>query len=117
VKFKLRPILSEIKELYQQPISDGRFAEYLKKLQGDSKEDLILPIAGFNPMAKEHVLYKIEELEGLNAEEVMHQAIKEFNANLQNPIDDIFLVVLNLADDLKGAWTNISGQAKISQKN
>jgi len=106
VKFKLRPILSEIKELYHQPISEGRFAKYLKKLKGNSKGDLQLPIAGFNPMAKEHVLQKIEALERLNAEELINDTIQEFNAKLDSDGGEVYLVVINLADDLKGAWTN-----------
>lgn len=105
MKFKLRPILSEIKELYQQPISEGRFTDYLNKLQGKNKNDLILPIAGFNPMAKEHVLHKIAELEALQAEELMQQVIKDFNEQ-DHVGDGEFIVVLNLADDLKGAWTD-----------
>ena len=110
MKFKVRPILTEIKELYQQEISVDRFKNYLNKLQGSSKADLILPIAGFNPMAKEHVLQKVSELEELQAEELMLEVVETFNKNLEAKInvkqDDEFLVVLNLADDLKGAWTN-----------
>jgi len=106
VKFKLRPILAEIKELYHQPISNDRFAHYLKKLQGDSKDDLALPIAGFNPMAKDHVLLKIEELESINAEELITDTINRFNEDLEDTGDEVFLVVPNIADDLKGAWTN-----------
>ena len=106
MKFRLRPILSEIKELYLKPISNKRFEDYISKLQGDSKGDLALPIGGFNPMAKEHIVDKIDELENIDAEKIMEEVIKELNSNLANPNQQEILVVLNIADDLKGAWTN-----------
>lgn len=106
MKFKLKPIISEIKNLYSKPISPERFQEYISKLQGDTKGDLALPIGGFNPMAKEHILTKISELESLEAEKIMEQAIEEFNVKLGNSHTNEVIVVLNLADDLKGGWTN-----------
>ena len=106
MKFELRPILSEIKGLYLKPISNNRFKEYTSKLQGNSKGDLSLPIAGFNPMAKEHIIQKIEELESLKAEMILKDVIEEFNANLEKTNSRKIKVVLNIADDLKGGWTN-----------
>lgn len=106
MKFVLRPILSEIKALYEQPRTGERFKEYLSKLQGTSQGDMQLPIVGFNPMAKEHVLGKISELEALEAEALMQKTIATFNQSLSNKSSETITVVLNLADDLKGAWTN-----------
>ena len=106
MKFKLRPILSEIRELYSKPISGERFKEYLSKLQGATKGELALPISGFNPMAKNHILSKIDELEQLEAEKIMEASIEEFNATLNVPSNEEYMVVLNIADDLKGSWTN-----------
>lgn len=104
--FQLKPILSEIKDFYSKPISSERFKEYISKLQGNTKGDLTLPIGGFNPMAKEHILEKIDELEQLGAEKLMEKTIIEFNSTIKESIDEEFLVVLNIADDLKGGWTN-----------
>ena len=56
MEFQLKPILSEMKEFYQKPLSNKRFEEYLSMLQGETKGDLVLPIAGFNPMAKEDII-------------------------------------------------------------
>ena len=106
MKFQLRPILSEMKDFYSQPISEARFKAYLAKLQGDTKGDMTLPISGFNPMAKDHILKKIDELQKLNAESLMQQVISEFNSRTNTSEKDIFTIVLNLADDLKGRWTN-----------
>lgn len=104
--FQLKPILSEIKDFYSKPLSPERFKEYISKLQGGTRGDLALPIAGFNPMAKEHILGKIEELERLGAEKLMEQTIAAFNSTLTASTSEAFLVVLNIADDLKGGWTN-----------
>ena len=106
MKFQIRPILSEIKVLYSKPISTERFKEYIAKLQGGTKGDLNLPISGFNPMAKNHILEKIDELEKLEAEKLMEETITEFNSTLSESTNEEFLVVLNIADDLKGGWTN-----------
>ncbi len=105
MKFKLRPIFSEIKDFYQQPISKDRFRSYLNLLIGETDDNLALPIAGFNPMAKEHILKKIEELERFDAEGVMTEEISQVNAKIVTTGEEI-QVVLNVADDLKGAWTN-----------
>ena len=106
MKFHLKPILSEIKHLYSQPVSIDRFKQYISKLQGGTKGDLALPIGGFNPMAKEHILQKISELVDLEAERIIEEIIKEFNANLDSSHPEEITVVLNIADDLKGGWTN-----------
>jgi len=75
MRFQLRPILSEMKEFYLKPLSTERFEEYLAKFQGGTKGDLKLPISGFNPMAKEHIIGKIEELENLEAESIMEREL------------------------------------------
>ena len=106
MRFELFPILDQMKALYLEPISIDRFNSYLKKLQGNSKDDLKLQIMGFNPMAKEHVLEKISILQSLNCEKLMDSVIEKYNATLSNGDDIVIKVVLNLADDLKGAWTN-----------
>ena len=94
-----------MKEFYLKPISEERFAEYLSKLQGDTKGDMILPISGYNPMAKNHVLQKIHELEELQAESIILEVIEEVNRGAVSDAET-YKVVLNLADDFKGAWTN-----------
>lgn len=106
MKFRLRPILSEIKELYLIPDLNLRFKKYLEKLQGQTKGDLVLPISGFNPMAKDYMIQKIEELEHIQAEKIMQETINDFNLNFQGSVKDEIVVVLNIADDLKGQWTN-----------
>ena len=56
MSFELLPIIDKMLDFYQNPRNSDRFQVYLKMLQGDTKGDLVLPIGGFNPMAKEHIL-------------------------------------------------------------
>ncbi len=107
MKYQLRPILSDIKAIYALPLS-SRFQAYLSLLQGGNPGDLALPISGYNPMAKEHIIQVIDTLEKLNAEEIMAETIADFNSNLNLSHTDQgdIIVVLNIADDLHGAWTN-----------
>jgi hypothetical protein len=105
--FELLPILDKIIELYQIPIGQKRFEAYLKLLEGETKGNLSLPIGAFNPMAKEHVLMQLNSLKKMGAEEAIQNELKKLNSTLPNQgSHSQFKVALNLADDLKGGWTN-----------
>jgi len=106
MNFEILPTLDIMKELYSQPLTGQRFKDYLRELQGGTRGELVLPIAGFNPMAKGHILKKIKELEVLNAEQVMEEVAQKLNATLNSTENRTIKIALNLADDLKGAWTN-----------
>lgn len=107
MKFELIPIIDKMKGLYSTPPSASRFQEYLTALQGNTKGDMSLPISGFNPMAKEHVVEKLDELIHLKAEDIIAQTLDKFNTRKENTkTDRTIKLVLNLADDLKGGWTN-----------
>ena len=79
MRFELKSVLSEMKDLYSKPISNDRFKKYISKLQGYTKNNLALPISGYNPMAKGQILTKISELKVLDAELIMQEVIDEFN--------------------------------------
>ncbi len=107
MKFELLPTIDIMLELYKMPLSKERFEAYLKMLRGDTKDDMVLPIGGFNPMAKEHAIQKLAELKILNAEEIIQITLSELNNRLSKEINPaVFKVALNLSDDLKGGWTN-----------
>jgi len=106
MNFVLKPILLEIEAFYKREISIDRFRAYLEKLQGNSKDDLVLPIMGFNPMAKDHILKKVKELRALKAEKIMQDVIENFNEKVKALHFETVSVVVNVADDLNGAWTN-----------
>jgi hypothetical protein len=105
--FALLPILDTMMDLYQKPRTYERFQEFLFSLQGDNQGDLVLPIMGFNPMAKEHILVKLFELKALEIEPIMDQTLNELNKKLKSEHQDQnYKVAFNLLDDLKGSWTN-----------
>jgi hypothetical protein len=104
--FELLPTIDIMLDLYSKPRTTGRFHEYLKLLQGDTKGDLLFPISGFNPMGKEHIVEKLMELRAMNAEELMKQTLQEINKKTDTSDSRVFKVALNLLDDLKGGWTN-----------
>lgn len=100
------PTIDTMMDLYEKPRTVERFNEYIKLLQGDTKGDLVFPISGFNPMAKEHLLGKLFELKKIDAEKIIAETLEELNAENVDEPADVFNVALNLSDDLKGAWTN-----------
>lgn len=107
MQFELLSTTDIMLEFYRKAQSMERFGEYLKLLQGNTKNDLVFPITGYNPMAKEHVLPRLEELKALGAETLMAECIKEINAVKHDGLGNIcFKLALNLLDDLRGKWTN-----------
>ncbi len=107
IRFEIFPVLDTMIELYQKPLSIERFNEYLAILTGGNNADLLVPVSGFNPMAKEHVLEQMTVLKHLNAEDIARDELLKINRTLFSNTDvEVFKVALNLADDLKGGWTN-----------
>ena len=106
MKFELIPILDKMEELYSLPRTRERFEAYLHMLQGPQKEDMILPIASYNPMGKENVLERIRELKELDAEGIIGRELNKFNNEARLESDIAMKVVINLADDIGGAWSN-----------
>lgn len=95
-----------MKTLYQLPRTRERFEAYLLMLQGKQKTDMILPIAGYNPMGADHILSKLNELQDLDAEQIIQEELDNINTNISSKKDQSIQVVLNLADDIGGAWTD-----------
>lgn len=102
--FQLLPTVDMMIDLYQKPRDLERFQQYLSMLRGDTNNDLALPISGFNPMAKPHLLAVLQELKNLCVEDVMINVLSDLNQ--KTDINKTIRVVLNLADDTMGAWTN-----------
>ena len=66
-----------------------------------------MPISGFNPMAKGHIVQKLDELTDLETERIIEETLEGLNVSIVNAHNDKTIrVALNLADDLKGGWTN-----------
>lgn len=94
-------------EYYDQPRGFERFKDYLKLLTGGKDDDVVLPIVTFNPMAKEHVKEKLEQLKELNVEAIISEIAKDIQKEIYDVLPEKKIQVsLALADDLKGGWTN-----------
>lgn len=107
MEFKLIQILETMEAFYRLPRNKARFDKYLSILQDGETQDMKLPIAGYNPMGKETVvLEQLLKLKELNAEQITEEVIGEVNSALINKSDHVISVVINLADDIGGAWTN-----------
>lgn len=106
MKFKLLKILPKIRKLYNLPRTKKRFDAYLQLLQGTSKKEMIVPIAGYNPMGKDLAVEKLEQLIALQAEELLEKELQKFNKTLESKNHRIIQVAINLADDVEGAWSN-----------
>lgn len=104
--FKLFPVLDIMIDFYHKPAGIDRFWDYLKILKGDSKDDMEVPIPNFNPMGKEHVLTKLLELKELDVEGIITETLDKINKKVSVNNSIKINVVMTLADDLKGGWTN-----------
>ena len=104
--FHLTPILEKMEQLYQLPRNRKRFETYLEMLQGKEKQDMILPIAGYNPMGKEFVLEQLRTLISLGAEEIAQEELDRINPEVELAQKQDFQVVINLSDDIGGSWSS-----------
>ncbi|BFP40034.1 hypothetical protein FGF1_08790 [Flavobacteriaceae bacterium GF1] len=106
MKFELLKVLDKILALYQLPRNKARFDKYLFLLQGANKDEMVLPIAGFNPMGKELALNKIEALIEFDAEELVSKSLEQINYELDDSPGRTLQVAINLIDDVEGSWSN-----------
>jgi hypothetical protein len=103
VAVELVPLLDELRRLYSRPRGIERFECYLEKLRSSTGE-MELPIANVNPMAKSHVLERVEQLLALEAETIAFDAARAAAERLDGE-DSLRLVVI-VVDDALGGWTN-----------
>jgi hypothetical protein len=106
MNFELLPILDLMLKFYQKPRDADRFQEYLKILRGNTKDDLVMPIGGFNPMAKDHVFDKLLVLKTLDVETIIQDVLDRLNEKMKGENKGNFKVAFNVCDDLLGGWTN-----------
>lgn len=103
--FELVPILKKMRELYRLPRDLNRFEEFLNTLVDSSDSDIQIPIIGYNPMAKEHILDRLQELIGMNAEQTASEALETLNKKyISVHSDQRFQVFIILSDDMSGHW-------------
>lgn len=103
--FELVPILNKMRELYRLPRDLNRFEEFLNTLVESSDSDIQIPIIGYNPMAKEHILDRLQELISMNAEKTASEALVKLNKKyISVHSDQKFQVFIILSDDMSGHW-------------
>ena len=100
------PLLRIQRELYAIPRGYERFQAYLKVMTNPERDDLTLaPLAGMNPMGKDHIPALLDEYLAMDAEAIAERAAADAAARLTDvPLErKIGLVIV---DDLMGGWTN-----------
>lgn len=110
MQFEVLPVVETMLALYQLPRNQRRFQEYLRRLRGTTRDDLVLPLGYFNPMAKDAVAHQLLALREAGAEPTMRATLAALNQSPALPADPVTVlqVALNLADDAHGGWTNRS---------
>jgi hypothetical protein len=106
MKIEYVPLLAIQRELYAIPRGRERFEAYIKVMTNPERDDLALaPLAGMNPMGKDHIPALLDEYLALDAEKIGKLAVEEAAARLGDVMLDrkIGLVIV---DDLMGGWTN-----------
>lgn len=98
------PLLHVMRELYAVPRGPARFEKYISTITHDREDVNLLPLVAMNPMAKEHVNAKVDELIAMNAEDEVRAACLEAQERLP-PLERSFKVGLSVLDDVAGGWT------------
>ncbi len=99
-------LLQIARDLHDLPRGMERFQEYLSTILNETRDDAKYPpLSAMNPMGREHVSARLDELIALDAEAVAadaaHEAAKHFPE-----IDGRYQHGLVVVDDLRGGWTN-----------
>jgi hypothetical protein len=100
------PLLQMQRDLYAMPRGYERFREYLRTMQGSLEDDIeFAPLVAMNPMGREHLAERLEELLAMGAEEITAQAIEEALPDLPSPLQPMKHGLV-ITDDVRGGWTN-----------
>lgn len=100
------PLLQMQRDLYALPRGYERFREYIRTMQGSSEDDIeFSPLGAMNPMGREHLAERLEELLAIGAEEIVAQAIEEALPDLPVPKQSMKHGLV-ITDDVRGGWTN-----------
>jgi hypothetical protein len=98
------PLLQTQREVYKVPRGWDRFRQYLEIMQPGT-DDQIVPMFVMNPMAKEHVTARLDELLALDADGIAGRAAAGAARRLAH-LAGQYKAGIVLADDVQGGWTN-----------
>src|SRR5262245_30860086 len=106
----LLPIQRELQSIPrgQPPSFDGlkRFRRYLRAMCEDDGTGLAFPpLVMTNPMAKDHVTERLDQLIGLGADEIAAEVAEDLAAKLVN-VPGQAKATLVILDDWMAGWTN-----------
>jgi hypothetical protein len=100
------PLLKTQRELHDLPRGMERFEAYLKTMLNDTRDDVrYLPLLVMNPMGREHVAERLDEMIALDADALAAESIREALAELGD-LPDTFQHGWVVMDDIRGGWTN-----------
>ncbi|PJF26908.1 MAG: hypothetical protein CUN53_06040 [Phototrophicales bacterium] len=102
-------LLKLARDLHDLPRGMERFQEYLRTMKNGLEDDVdLVPLLVMNPMGREHVAARFDELLALDAESLARDALQETEA-LFAPLTADFDVLrhgFTILDDVRGGWTN-----------
>ena len=90
-------------KIYSMPKSMDRFSAFITELREGKKDDIILPIAGYNPMAGSELHSILRDLIKQNIEQFIENEIAKWNKEYVNVEE--YKVAINLIDVNGGLWS------------
>jgi hypothetical protein len=100
------PLLQQQRNLYSMPNGMERFRRYLSVMTNQTNDGLVVPpLALINPMGKEHLHQRLDELLAIQADASSQAVVTEMQSVLVD-IPGNYHLSMVLADDAQGGWTN-----------
>lgn len=99
------PLLQTARDLLDTPRGMERFKQYLATILGDGDDVALMPLVAMNPLSREHIAERLDQLLALDADLVAARAAFEAARDL-DLIDGLFKLGLVVMDDRHGGWTN-----------
>ena len=100
------PLLHVQRELQGLPRNYERFKKYLRTiLNADGTDIELVPMLAMNPMGKDHVTARLDQLLAIDADGVGARAAAEASAETAHLPGD-YRAALVVVDDVMGGWTN-----------
>ncbi len=109
MRFELLAVVDRMLQYYQKPRSRRRFQEYISMIEPDRGADMVLPVGAYNPMAGDYMIDRMKAFQNVGAEDIIKEELTHLNSQMEAGSGSegrIISVVLCVADDQNGKWTN-----------
>lgn len=101
------PLLQIARDLHDIPRGMERFEAYLDVALNDDQDDVrYAPLISMNPMGREHINARLDQLLALDADAVAARAVEDVIAMLGDTSAQTLQHGLSIMDDVHGGWTN-----------